>query len=157
MKNKKIFKPSVSGRGKKFGIVVSQFNEFITKRLLAACLAELQRLGVDLKDITVVRVPGSLEIAVAALTLAKKKNIDAVIALGAIIRGETFHFELVAYGTVQGIVQASLLTGKPIIFGVLSTDTVKQVYKRSQPKGDNKGRDAAAAAVAMLKTFSQLK
>jgi len=147
----------MKGRGKRIGIVVSRFNDFVTKRLLKACLEELKRQGVKTSNITVVWVSGSLELAVVALKLARKRNIDAVICLGVIIRGETFHFELVAYGTTMGIVQASLLSGKPVVFGVLSTDTVAQAYKRSQARGVNKGRDAARSALEMIGVMSILK
>ena len=141
----------------KIAIVASKFNDFITKRLLEGCLRQLESSGIDKKNITVVWVPGSYEIPVTALTLAQKKVIDAVICLGAVIRGETFHFELVAGGAAQGILQASLLTGKPVIFGVLTTDTIPQAYKRSEKKGDNKGRDAATTALEMVQLLSQIR
>jgi len=140
----------------KIGIVASQFNEFITQSLLEACLLELQRLGVLKKDITTVWVPGSFELPVAAQQLAKGKAIDAVICLGAVIRGETYHFELISDSAAYGIMQASLNTQKPIIFGVLSTDTINQAYKRSEKDGDNKGRDAAQTAVEMANLLSKL-
>ena len=153
----KTIEGSFQSRAKKYGIVVSRFNDFITKRLLKGCLEELARLGVKDRDATVVWVPGSLEIPVTALTLAKKKNIDAVICLGAVIRGETFHFEIVARNAARGISEVSLLTGKPVILGVLTTDTVDQAYRRSGVKGGNKGVDCARAAVEMVNCLSQLK
>ncbi len=153
----KTLQSHTQGRGKKMAIVVSRFNDFVTKRLLEGCLQELERCGVEEKNITVVWVPGSYEIPLTALTLAKKKNIDAVICLGAVIRGETFHFELIARAAAEGILQASLLSGKPVIFGVLTTDTVAQAYKRSEKKGDNKGRDAAGSALQMIELLSQIK
>ncbi len=137
----------------KLGVVVARFNEFITERLLAGCLEELKRRKVSEKDIVLVWVPGSFELPVAALKLAKKKNIDAVICLGCVIRGETIHFELVAQNAASGIGQAGLELGKPVIFGVLTTNTVKQAYARSKAKGDNKGRDAAAAALDMIEAL----
>jgi 6,7-dimethyl-8-ribityllumazine synthase len=137
-------------KGVKIGIVASRFNDFITKRLLDACLQELSKRGVSQKDITLAWVPGSFEIPVTALKFARKKSIHAVIGLGAVIRGETLHFDLVSQAAAQGMTQVSLLTGKPVIFGVLTTDTVDQAYKRSDPEGDNKGRDAAAAALEMI-------
>ena len=140
----------------KIAIVASKFNDFITKRLSEGCLKELEDSGVLKKNITVVWVPGSFEIPVTALTLAKKKSVDAVICLGAVIRGETFHFELVAQAAAHGILQASLSTGKPVIFGVLTTDTISQAYKRSEKKGDNKGRDAAITAIEMINLLSQI-
>jgi len=147
----------ISQQRKRIGIVVSRFNDFITKRLLKSCLLELERSGVKKSQLTVLWVPGSLEIPVAAQKLAKKKNIDAVIALGAVIRGETLHFELVSYGAVHGITSVSIATEKPVIFGILSTDTVKQAYKRSEPKGDNKGKDAARAALEMINVLKKIK
>ena len=140
----------------KYGIVVARFNEFITKRLLAACVDELKKNDVKENQITIVWVPGSFEIPVTALKLAKKKNFAVVICLGSVIRGETLHFELVAQQTAQGIAQVSLLTGKPVIFGVITTDTVKQAYARSAAKGDNKGRDAAQAAIAMIEVLKRI-
>ena len=141
---------------KRIAIVASHFNEFITKRLLDGCLSELKRKGVKKSDIIQVWVPGAYEIPVAALKLAKKKTIDAVICLGAVIRGETYHFELVAQGASQGITQAALMTGKPVIFGVLTTETVDQAYKRSEEKGDNKGVDSAQAALSMIDCLSEI-
>ncbi len=152
----KTIQGQLKSKGKRFAIVASQFNEFITKRLLKACLAELKCLGVKEQEIIVVWVPGSLEIPTAALKLARKKSIDAVICLGAVIRGETIHFDLVAQGAARGIGEVALLTGKPVIFGVLTTETVDQAYKRSQEKGDNKGRDAAQAAVTMVNALGQI-
>ena len=145
-----------SKRGIKIGIVASRFNDFITKRLLDACLQGLSGRGVSEKDITLVWVPGAYEIPVTALKLAKKKPIQAVIGLGAVIRGETLHFDLVSQGAAQGMTQVSLLTGKPVIFGVLTTDTVDQAYKRSDLKGDNKGRDAAVAALEMIDVLKEI-
>ena len=141
---------------KRIVIVASQFNEYITKRLLKSCLDELSRLGISSKNTTVLWVPGSFEIPVVALKAAKNKDVDAVICLGAIIRGQTYHFELIANAAAYGVEKVSLMTGKPIIFGVLSTDTVDQAYKRSEAKGDNKGQDAANAAVAMIDLLSKL-
>ena len=142
--------------GRKIGIVISRFNDFITKNLLAGCLAQLKRSGIKESEITVVWVPGAFEIPVVALRLARKKSIDAVICLGAVIRGETLHFELIARAAAQGIEDVSLLTGKPTIFGVLTTETVDQAYKRSQIKGNNKGVDAALAAVETIAALENL-
>jgi len=152
----KIIEGKINGRGKRIGIVVSKFNEFITKRLLTGCLAELARYGVKDKDITIVWVPGSYEIPVTACKLAKKKNVHAVICLGSVIRGETLHYDLVAKGVADGIMQASLKTGKPVIFGVLATDTVDLAYKRSEKKGDNKGKDAALTAIEVIDVLKQV-
>ncbi len=135
----------------RIAIVASSFNDYITKGLLKACLAELQRQGLQQGQITTVWVPGSFEIPVAALKLAKRKNIDAVICLGAVIRGETYHFEIVANECARGIMQVSLMTGKPVIMGVLTTETVAQAQARAGGKGsDNKGRDCARAVLEMI-------
>jgi len=152
----KIIEGKHGGRGKKIGIVASKFNEHITERLLSGCLDELARCGVRKSDITVAWVPGAYEIPVVACKLAKKKEVHAVICLGAVIRGETIHFDLVAQGAAQGIMQASLSTGKPVIFGVLASDTVDQADKRSEEKGDNKGKDAALAAIEMIDVLKQV-
>ena len=144
------------GRGRKIGIVASKFNEFITKRLLNACLEELHQCGVKREHVTTVFVSGSLEIPVVALKMAKKKNIDAVICLGAVIRGETYHFEVVANTAADGIAQVALLTSKPVIFGILTTNNEDQAYKRSELKGTNKGREAAVTALEMIDLLSQL-
>ena len=151
---KKVVKKTT--RKNKYGIVVARFNEFITRRLLDACLDEFAKQGVSLDDSTVVWVPGAFEIPVTALKMARKKSVDAVICLGAVIRGETFHYELVAQGAAQGIMQASLQTGKPVIFEILAADTVDLVSARAEENGDNKGRDAVLAAVEMVDVLKQI-
>ena len=138
-------------------IVAASFNDFITKGLLKACLMELQRQGLSDGQVTTVWVPGAFEIPVAALKLARQKNIDAVICLGAVIRGETYHFEIVSNGCANGMMQASLMTAKPVIMGVLTTDTVGQAQARAGAKsGDNKGRDAARTALAMIALLKEI-
>ena len=151
----KVIKGNTKGRGKKISIVVSKFNEFITERLLVGCLSELASHGVNDKDITVAWVPGAYEIPAVACKFAKQKNVHAVICLGSVIRGETLHYDLVARGVADGIMQASLATGKPVIFGVLVTDTVDLAYKRSEETGDNKGKDAAVIAIEMIDVLKQ--
>jgi len=139
-------------------IVVSLFNGFISKSLLQACWAELKRAGLKDAQITTVWVPGSWEIPVTALKLARRKNVDAVICLGAVIRGDTYHFEVVANEAARGIMQASLETGKPVIMGVLTTGNVAQARKRAQSKGGvNKGRDAARAALDMTALLKHIR
>jgi len=140
----------------KIGIVVSKFNEFITQRLFDGCMSELNRLGVRKSDIKIYWVPGSFEIPVAALKLVKKKNIDAVICLGAVIRGETYHYELVAQQAATGVMQSSLMSGKPVVFGVLATDTVEHASNRAQENGENKGVEAAQTAVEMIRVLSEI-
>ena len=138
-------------------IVASRFNDFITKALLSACWMELKRQGLRETQITTVWVPGSFEIPLMALKLAKKKNVDAVICLGAVIRGQTYHFEVVANEVAQGMMEVSLKTEKPVVMGVLTTDTIDQAQKRAQEKsGDNKGRDAAIAAMEMIALLKHL-
>ncbi len=155
--NMKAIKNKINNKNIKLAIVVSRFNDFISKRLLAGCLNELKKNGVSEKSIIILWVPGVFEIPVTALKFAKSKNIQAIICLGAVIRGETFHFELVAESAARGILEVSLQTQKPVIFGVLSTDTVDQAYKRSEEKGDNKGKDAALAALEMINVLSSIK
>ena len=142
----------------RIAIVASRFNDSISKALLKTCWMELKRAGLKDQQITTVWVPGSFEIPLIALKLAQRKNVDAVICLGAVIRGETYHFELVANEAGRGIMEASLATGKPVIMGVLTTDTMTQARKRAQDNskgllhggGTNKGRDAARAALEMV-------
>ncbi len=148
--------PKKNSGKKNYGIVVSRFNEFVTKRLLSGCLQEFERQGVRPQQLTVVWVPGAFEIPLVAQRLAENRRIDAVIALGAVIRGETYHFEAVANAAQQGILQAGLTTGKPVIFGVLTTETVAQAYARSKPKGENKGKDAVQAAIEMVEVLKRL-
>ncbi len=139
-------------------IVASRFNDFISKALVNACWMELKRSGANDAQITTVWVPGALEIPVTALKLAQKKNIDAVICLGAVIRGDTYHFQVVANEAGRGIMDVSLNTGKPVIMGVLTTDTVDQAQQRAQDKGGpNKGRDAARAALEMIALLKNIK
>jgi 6,7-dimethyl-8-ribityllumazine synthase len=140
----------------RIAIVASRFNDFITKRLLDACLTELKLQGLKEKQITVVWVPGSFEAPLTALKFAKRKDIDAVICLGAVIRGETYHFEVVANECARGIMGASLAAVKPVIMGVLTTDTVAQAQARAGGKAGNKGRDAARDALEMIVLLKKL-
>jgi 6,7-dimethyl-8-ribityllumazine synthase len=136
------------------GIVASKFNEFITQRLIDGCLKELKTRQVEF---TLFWVPGSFELPLIALKLAKRPTIDAVICVGTIIRGETAHFDLVARAAQEGILQVSLQTEKPVIFGVLTVENTKQAYARSKEKGDNKGRDAAIACCEMIDCLEDVK
>ncbi|HSV43320.1 MAG TPA: 6,7-dimethyl-8-ribityllumazine synthase [Candidatus Bathyarchaeia archaeon] len=147
-------KTSKQNSGKTYAVVVARFNEFITQRLLDGCLEELGRLGVAKKNIQVVWVPGAFEIPLVAKRLAARRSVAAVIALGAVIRGETYHFELVADNVAQGVMRVGLESGKPVIFGVITTETVDQAYKRSGDGDEHKGRDAARAAFDMVKIMS---
>lgn len=153
----KCYEGKIKGQGRKIAIVVSRFNDFITERLLEGCLRELEKNGLKKSEVVVAWVPGSLEIPVMAQQLAKKRTIQAVICLGAVIRGETIHFDLVAQQAAQGIARVALDTGKPVIFGILTTDTADQAYKRSDARGDHKGRDAARSALEMIDVMAQVK
>ena len=151
------YEGKVLAKGKRFGIVVARFNEFISERLLEGALDGLLRHGADEKDITVARVPGSFEIPYAANRLAKSKKFDAVICLGAIIRGTTPHFEYVASEVAKGVASTSLQTGVPTIFGVVTADSIEQAIERAGTKEGNRGRDAAITAIEMADLFTQLK
>lgn len=145
-------------RGSNVAVIVSRFNESVTKNLLRECLKELKKKGFRDNQVSVTWVPGALELPLTALEWAQKKYIGGVICLGAVIRGDTYHFELVANESARGIMDVALKTGKPVIFGVLSTDTVKQANERSRiDGGDNKGRDAAQAFVEMLDVLKAVK
>ncbi len=152
LKTNKLKKKSLQ----KFGVVVARFHELISERLLEGCLKEFEKKGVNLGQIKIVDVPGAFEIPVAALALAHKKDIAAVVCLGAVIRGETLHYELVAEQAAFGIMQVSLTTKKPVIFGVLTVDTIVQAHERCQQNGDNKGADAADVAVKMTNVLKSI-
>ena len=139
------------GSDLRIGIVAARFNEFVTEQLLEGTLAKLQELGVKDKNIVVARVPGSFELATAAWQLASAggNNMDAVICLGVVINGETAHFEHVAAGATSGVSAVQAETGKPIIFGVLTTFTTDQAVERADPDRQNVGREYAEAAVEM--------
>jgi 6,7-dimethyl-8-ribityllumazine synthase len=146
----------LSGQGFSFAIVVSRFNEFITTRLLDGAVDGLIRHGADPDKIDVVKVPGTFEIPVAAQRLAASHRYDAVICLGAVIRGATPHFDYVAGEAANGIATTALKTGVPTIFGVITTDTIEQAIERAGTKLGNKGFEAALAAIEMAHLFSQL-
>ena len=141
----------VSAAGLRIGIVVSRFNNFITDRLLAGALEALEQAGVGEKQIEIVRVPGSLEIALAAKKLAATGRIDSIICIGCVLRGETSHYDYVCSETARGIQIAQLDTGVPVVFGVLTTDTLEQALERSEPDETNKGREAALTGVEMVR------
>lgn len=139
-----------------FGIVVSRFNEFITEKLLDGALDALKRHGADLDRVTVAWCPGSVEIPLVAKKMAESGRFAAVIALGAVIRGETSHYDLVCNTVSGGTAQASLDTGVPVIFGVITTDTIEQALERAGTKSGNKGADAAVAAIEMVNLLRQV-
>ncbi len=145
------------GTGKTFGIVVSRFNNFITKRLLDGSIDGLIRHGVRKDDIDVFWVPGSCEIPSAALKIAQSKKYNAVICLGAVIRGETPHFDYVASESAKGVTQVGLTTGIPVIYGIITTDTLEQAIDRAGAKTGNKGTEAALSAIEMVNLFDQIQ
>jgi 6,7-dimethyl-8-ribityllumazine synthase len=152
----KIIQGDLSGKGLKFGIVAARFNDFITARLLDGAVDALQRHGVAESDIEVVKVPGAYEIPFAARMMAQTKKYNAVICLGAVIRGATPHFEYVSAEVSKGVAAVSLETGLPVIFGVLTTDTIEQAIERAGTKGGNKGWDAALSAIEMANVMKQM-
>ena len=152
----KIIQGDLSGKGLKFGIVAARFNDFITARLLDGAVDALQRHGVAESDIEVVKVPGSYEIPLAARLMAQTRKYNAVICLGAVIRGATPHFEYVSAEVSKGVASVSLETGLPVIFGVLTTDTIEQAIERAGTKSGNKGWDAALSAIEMANVMKQM-
>ncbi|MDW8059621.1 MAG: 6,7-dimethyl-8-ribityllumazine synthase [Thermomicrobium sp.] len=148
---------SLNGRGRRFAIVVSRFNELISSQLLRGALDGLIRHEVEPQAIDVVWVPGSFEIPLTAKRLAQTNRYHAVICLGAVIRGATPHFDYVADEVAKGIANASLETGVPIVFGVLTTDTIEQAVERAGTKLGNKGFEAAMTALEMANLMSELE
>ena len=144
------------GKGLKFGVVVSRFNEFITNKLLEGAQDALIRHGVDEGDIETAWVPGSFEIPLAAKKLTQTKKYDAVICLGAVIRGGTPHFEYIAAEVTKGIAKVGLETGLPVSYGVITTDTLEQAIERAGTKSGNKGFTAAIDAIEMANLFKNL-
>ena len=134
--------------GKKYAVVVARFNHFITDRLVEGCLDTLKRHGVKDEEIEIIRVPGAFEIPLAAQK-ASEKDYDAIITLGAVIRGDTPHFDYVCAEVSKGVANVSLNTEKPVIFGVITTDTIDQAIQRAGVKSGNKGADAALSAIEM--------
>ena len=144
-----IYEGKVNGRGLKFAIVVSRFNEFITSKLLSGALDTLKRHETEEKNIDVAWVPGAFEIPLLAKTLASSGKYNAVICLGAVIRGSTSHYDYVCNEVSKGVAQVSLNTGVPTIFGVVTTENIEQAIERSGTKAGNKGSDAAVSAMEM--------
>src|SRR5512137_2862266 len=145
----------LNAKGFRFAIVVSRFNSFITERLLEGALDALKRHGADEKQIEIYKVPGAFEIPLVTKLLAKKKDVDAVIALGTVIRGATPHFDYVAAEVSKGIAQSSLEIEKPISFGVITSDNIEQAIERAGTKSGNKGFDAAMSAIEMVNLIKE--
>jgi 6,7-dimethyl-8-ribityllumazine synthase (EC 2.5.1.9) len=140
----------ISGKGKKVAIVVSRFNEFVTERLVKEAVEELIQNGVEKNDIDVYKVPGSFEITVVIKRLLEKKKYHGILALGAVIRGDTPHFEYVAGEVTRGIGRLTLDYGIPIAFGIITADTMDDAFERAGGKKGNKGRDSARALLEIL-------
>ena len=152
----KVLEGHLIAKGKKFGIVVSRFNSFLTQKLLDGAVDTLKRHGADENDIEVAWVPGSFEIPYAAKKMAKDKKFNAVICLGVVIRGGTPHFEYIANEVAKGIANISLETGVPTIFGIITSDTLEQAIERSGTKQGNRGEAAALSAIEMANLFEVL-
>ena len=148
---------ALSAAGKSFGVVASRFNDFIVKALLEGALDAVRRHGGDVGSVDVVWVPGSYEIPIAASEMAGTGRYDAVICLGAVIRGSTAHFDYVAGGAAGGISSVALQTGVPTIFGVITTETIEQAIERAGTKMGNKGFEAAVAAIEMADLLPRIK
>ncbi len=153
----KVYEGNFLGEGLKVGIVIGRFNEFITSKLLSGALDSLVRHGVKEEDIDQVWVPGAYEVTLAAKKVAASQKYDAVITLAAVIRGATPHFDYVSSEIAKGVATAAMQTEVPIIFGVLTTDTLEQAIERAGSKGGNKGWDAGISAIEMANLFKVLK
>jgi len=153
----KVIEGNLIVKGKKFGIIASRFNDFMTKQLVSGCMDTLVRHGADDDDLTIVWVPGAFEIPAVAGKMAQTKAYDAVICLGTVIRGQTPHFDFVASEAAKGIAKVAQDSGIPVIFGVITADTIEQAIERSGTKDGNKGKDAALSAIEMINVMSQIK
>ena len=152
-----IYEGKLVSEGIKVGVVCARFNEFIVSKLLSGCEDALLRHGVDAADISVAWVPGAFEIPLIASKLAQSGKYDAVIALGAVIRGSTSHYDYVCSEVSKGLAQASLSSGVPVLFGVLTTDTIEQAIERAGTKAGNKGYDCALSAVEMVNLIREIE
>jgi 6,7-dimethyl-8-ribityllumazine synthase len=157
MKINKTFEGMLLGEGLKFGIVVARFNDFITNKLLEGAVDALVRHGVNEDDIEVAWVPGSFEIPLAAQKMAGTKRFDAVICLGAVIRGGTPHFEYIASEVTKGVAQVGLNAGMPVIYGVITADTLEQAIERAGTKQGNEGAKAATTAIEMANVINSIE
>ena len=153
----KTIEGNLIAKGKKFGIIASRFNDFITKELVSGCMDTLTRHGANNEDLSITWVPGAFEIPLVAQRLAKSKSYDALICLGTIIRGSTPHFDYIASEVAKGVAKVSLDSGFPVIFGIITADTIEQAVERAGTKEGNKGRDAAVSAIEMANLLTQLK
>lgn len=156
MEQKNVFSGDLNGKGKRFGIVAARFNEFITSRLIDGAVDSLHRHGVEEEGIAIAWCPGAFEIPLVAKRMLMTDKYDAVICLGCVIRGSTPHFDYVASEVAKGIGKISLDFAKPVIFGVLTTETIEQAIERAGTKAGNKGFDAATSAIEMVNLFEKL-
>ncbi len=152
----KVFEGSLSAKGLKVAVVVSRFNDFICDRLLGGAVDTLERSGASEDDIDVVKVPGAFELTIVAKKLALSEKYDAIVCLGAVIRGATPHFEYVASETAKGIANVAYESGVPVAFGVLTTENLEQAIERAGSKSGNKGADAALTAIEMATLLKSL-
>jgi 6,7-dimethyl-8-ribityllumazine synthase len=152
----KIYEGQLDGKGQKIAIIVSRFNSFIAERLVDGALDALTRHGVEDDNISIVRVPGAFEIPLTAQKLADMNQFDAIICLGAVIRGSTPHFDYVSAEVSKGIASVGLEKGLPVVFGVLTTDNIEQAIERAGSKAGNKGFDAALSALEMVNLFRSM-
>ncbi len=153
----KIIEGGLNAEGKRFALVVSRFNDFITEKLTSGAMDALTRCGADPEAIEILKVPGAFEIPLVAQKVASARRHDAVICLGAVIRGATPHFDYVSAEVSKGIAQVSLASGVPVIFGVVTTDTIEQAIERAGTKAGNKGWSAAISAVEMANLLSKVE
>lgn len=153
----RVYEGSYVVKGKKFGIVVARFNEFITSKLLSGAVDALQRHDVNEDDIDMAWVPGAFEIPLAAKKMAKSGKYDAVICLGAVIRGATSHYDYVCNEVAKGVAQVGLQTEIPVAFGVVTTENIEQAIERAGTKAGNKGYDAAMSAMEMVSLLGELE
>ncbi|PIQ90842.1 MAG: 6,7-dimethyl-8-ribityllumazine synthase [Candidatus Omnitrophica bacterium CG11_big_fil_rev_8_21_14_0_20_41_12] len=153
----KVIEGKLLAKGQTFGLVASRFNDFMTKELVSGCIDTLVRHGAEDKDITVAWVPGAFEVPLVAQKMAKTKSFDALICLGTVIRGATPHFDYIASEAAKGVAKVSLDSGIPVIFGIITADSIEQAVERAGSKDGNKGRDAALSAIEMVSLSGQLK
>lgn len=152
----KVYEGNLVVDEKKFAIVASRFNDFITEKLVEGAVDALKRHGALDEDYDIFKVPGSFEIPYLANKLAKSKKYDAIICVGAIIKGDTPHFDYIASETAKGVASTALETGVPVIFGILTTDNIEQAIERAGTKAGNKGADAALAAIEMVDLYKKI-
>lgn len=151
------YEGKLEAKGLKIGIVVSRFNSFVTERLLEGALDALKKLGADDADISVYKVPGSFEVPIVARKLAASKKVDGIVCLGALIRGETPHFDFLSAEVTKGLAQAAFDTGVPVAFGILTVETIEQGIERAGAKSGNKGWDAVLSLVETLRLLKDAK